>query len=78
MLKTDKKCPKCKSRDIWVNEMWKDHSITWMCVDGNFISDGNMEPGNPYKVEGGCSKCLHKWTFRGARQIYDIMNQNNL
>jgi hypothetical protein len=61
------KCPKCHSQNVEVDELWKNHSISWM--PGDKQNEGNLEPGNPFKVEGFCWDCKHNWTFKGIIQI---------
>jgi hypothetical protein len=66
------KCPKCRSKDIYLEEIWKGHSIQWDVVDGKFDrDDGVLEPGDPWKVYGECKKCNHIWRIRNANQIND-------
>jgi hypothetical protein len=57
-------CNKCGSCDVSVRELWKDHSIEFSKVNGVFDFDnGNMEVGNPYKVEGFCITCKNQWSI---------------
>lgn len=71
------KCPKCGSVDLTLIEVWKGHEITWEQREGKFnMKEGNLEPGNPYKVECKCSDCSHHWTVRKAIQIGDILKDN--
>lgn len=66
-------CPKCKSRDLTLIEVWKGHDITWEQREGLFDrDDGVLEAGSPYKVEAKCSSCRHHWTIRKALQIDDV------
>ena len=66
------KCPKCGNTDISLLEIWEGHSISWQVTDGYInTDDGNLEPGNPYKVKGSCI-CGHEWIIRNASQIDDI------
>lgn len=68
-----KKCPKCKSNRILIEELWINHYIQWEVLEGKIdLDDGVLEPGDPYKVNGICRDCSHKWTFRKALQINDI------
>jgi len=70
---TTVKCPKCKSTNLWLSEVWKNHGIQWEQVNGKIEkSDGNLEPGDPFKVCAECSNCKHRWTIRGASQIDDV------
>lgn len=61
------KCPKCKSQDVVIVELWKNHGIVWFYGDG--FDDGILDAGEPYKVEGSCRNCSHKWKFREIIQI---------
>jgi hypothetical protein len=68
------KCPKCKSKDLTLVEIWEGHAIHWQQTDGKFDRDeGILEPGDAYKVEGCCKSCKHRWTIRKALQIDDII-----
>ncbi len=68
------KCPKCKSNNLDIIELWKNATISWDCRNGVIeINNGNLEPGNPHKVEGRCYDCGKHWTIRGVRQIDEIV-----
>lgn len=68
------RCPKCKSQNLTVTELWKDHCIDWDIDNGVFDkNDGSLNPGDPYKVVAKCKDCKHRWSIRGAQQIYDII-----
>ena len=73
-VETTVKCPKCKSTDLLLIEIWSGHTITWEqkqnVIDRN---DGNLESGDPYKVQAICSQCSHSWKVRGALQISDVV-----
>lgn len=70
-LKT--KCPKCKSTDLYILEIWKGHTIQWECRNGTIeTNEGILEPGDPYQVEATCRKCKHIWRVRKAQQINDL------
>jgi predicted nucleic-acid-binding Zn-ribbon protein len=72
---TKVKCPKCKSANINLIEVWSGATITWEVADGKFDRNyGNLESGDPYKVEAKCSNCGHQWRVRGAIQITDIID----
>lgn len=63
-------CPKCKSRDLFLIEIWDGATICWEQINGEFDkNDGTMEPGGPTKVEGKCKTCNYMWTFRNIHQI---------
>jgi len=66
-------CPKCKSKDLFIIELWNNASIHWEQIDGKFdINDGCQSEGNPYSVECQCKKCKRMWRARKAMQIHDI------
>jgi len=68
------RCPKCKSKDLRLIEVWEGHTIQWEQVDGKFDRNaGSLEPGDAYKVEGKCKKCSHQWTIRKTLQIDDVV-----
>lgn len=74
IVESKAKCPKCKSNTLSLNEIWKDHTITWEQEDGVFNRDeGYLEPGEAYKVQARCRDCEHVWTVKGALQIDDIV-----
>lgn len=74
MQKSKLKCPKCKSINLTLVEVWHGHEIVWEQLNGEFDrNEGILEPGDPYKVEASCHKCLHHWTARGILQIDDII-----
>jgi phage FluMu protein Com len=65
-MKSKIRCPRCKSKDLFIRELWKDSTIEWQQVDGEFDrNDGILNEGNPYKLEAKCSQCNHYWTLRG-------------
>lgn len=78
IVKTTVKCPKCKSIDLELVEVWNGATVSWQQTNGQIDrAYGNLEPGDPCKVEGRCKKCQHEWTVRGASQISDVINPNN-
>jgi predicted Zn-ribbon and HTH transcriptional regulator len=73
-MKTKAKCPKCKSTNLTLTEIWNGHSIQWVQENGEFDkNEGNLHEGGPVKVEAKCSDCNHSWTFRGITQIDDLI-----
>lgn len=64
-------CPKCKSSDLILTELWINHSIQWH-LNGETLGKGNAEPGDPYKVKAFCNECNHEWRLRGVTQISDV------
>jgi len=74
LVKSKAVCPKCKSNNLMLEEIWKDSSITWEQINGIFDrNDGSLEHGYAYKVEAKCKACAHIWTFKKASQIDDIV-----
>ena len=67
-------CPKCKSNTLMLIELWRNHSIVWEQINGQFDRhEGSLEPGDAYKLEAKCKECGHQWTIRRALQISDII-----
>jgi uncharacterized Zn finger protein len=74
IVETKVKCPKCNSNELFLVELWKNHSCQWEQSNGKFDrANAIQEVGNPYKVEGHCKECGHYWTIKGAKQIDDII-----
>lgn len=68
-------CHKCKSKDLFLTELWNDASIQWEQIDGIFDrNDGCQSEGNPYCIECQCKKCKHRWRVRSAMQIDEIIS----
>jgi hypothetical protein len=62
------KCPKCKNNDmVMLTEIWDRHVITWDAGDKQ--DEGVLDVGDPYKVEGHCSRCNKHWRIRGEIQV---------
>lgn len=61
------KCPKCRSANVELIEMW-DASISWL-PDDAYFNDGVLVPGDPKHVEGNCLSCEHRWRIRNAVQV---------
>lgn len=73
-VKTDKKCPICKSSSFYFVEIWAGSTITWEVNNGCFNKDDGFlcaEDAAPKKVEGHC-KCGHRWTVKNAVNIGDV------
>lgn len=69
------KCPKCKTSDLSLEEIWKGHFITWEVTNGNFDrNEGVLEAGDPYCVIASCKKCGRTWKVKNAIQISDCHN----
>lgn len=76
MTNVQKSKVKCSCGSTYLNliEVWEGSTITWEQNKGLFDRDeGNLEYGNPYKVEARCLKCDKQWTIRGAMQITDVI-----
>lgn len=74
IVKSKVKCPKCGNKNtLTLSEIWKGHTVSWNVIGGKFDrDDGNLEVGDPYKVQAQC-KCGHHWTIKKALQIDDII-----
>lgn len=67
MKKNYPKCPKCRSQNVELIEIW-DATISWIPNDPYF-NDGNLNPGDPQKVEARCLNCNHTWRIRKITQV---------
>jgi len=50
---------------------------TIICVlinykNGKILGKGNLESGDPYKVEAFCNDCNHEWRLKGITQISEV------
>lgn len=61
------KCPKCRSNNVHIIEFWSGSTILWR--HGDAFQDGTLEPGDPYRVEGHCQRCNHRWKVRKVTQV---------
>ncbi len=61
------KCPKCKSQNVELIEMWT-ATISWL-PDEPYANEGDLTPGDPTHVEGRCLACEHKWRIRNVVQV---------
>jgi hypothetical protein len=69
-----RKCPKCKSKNLQLIELWT-HSITWDQTEeagGLTSTEGDLNPGDPYRVDALCKQCNYAWRLRGVTQITDL------
>jgi predicted Zn-ribbon and HTH transcriptional regulator len=74
ITETTVRCPKCKSSNLRLIELWKDHGIFWQQLGGKIDRNkGYIESGDPYKIQAECYKCEHVWTVRGATQITNVL-----
>lgn len=72
MVKTDRRCPKCGSRDLHLIEVTL-CTITWEVLGGLFDkADGAMEADDTFKVIGRCLKCAHEWRLRNTVHIDQV------
>lgn len=67
MRKRWPKCPKCKSQEVEIIEIW-DATISWI-PDDPYYNQGALTPGDPQRVEGNCQNCGHKWRMRNVVQV---------
>lgn len=61
------KCPKCGSQNVELIEIWT-ATISWG-PEEPYFNQGNLNPGDPVKVEGHCINCKHRWKIRGVVQV---------
>lgn len=76
-MSLSKKCPKCKSSNLYFKEIWSGFSFGVLQDDlfaEDIVSDSkfNKEPGYPVKVNAECNNCNHYWTIRGVKSLEDI------
>lgn len=72
MNKSKAKCPKCRSKNLTIAEMY-DSTIEWIQEDGFFNkNEGSMEHGSVTGTFGECAECLHRWKFR-TLQVTDLI-----
>lgn len=62
-------CPKCKSINYQIVELWKGHALIWSPLLSRSYDDTLMDVGDPYKVYGECLDCGYTWTFRGITRV---------
>jgi len=60
-------CPKCKSQEVELIEIWSAF-IAWHPADP-YYNEGMLEPGDSQKVEGHCLLCDYHWTLRSVIQV---------
>ena len=61
------KCPKCKSQNVQLIEIWT-ATISWS-PEEPYFNQGNLHPGDPIRVEGHCLNCGHEWRIRNVVQV---------
>jgi DNA-directed RNA polymerase subunit RPC12/RpoP len=66
---TKARCPKCHSKDLLLQE--KTVVVTeWEQLGGNIdTEEGYHNPSHSIGVDGKCSKCGHRWTFRNCIHV---------
>ena len=63
------KCPKCRSQNVELIEIWS-ATISWNPYDFDFEKGkGILTPGDPEKVEGYCLECEYRWRIRNVVQV---------
>lgn len=73
IVKTKVRCPRCKSKDLFLIETgsW---SSEFTVIAGSFDrSEGIHNPESIDRLEAKCSACKHLWKVRGAIQIDDAV-----
>jgi len=60
-------CPKCKTQEVELIEIWT-ATISWI-PDDAYYNQSALTPGDSFKVIGNCLKCNHKWTLRNVIQV---------
>jgi hypothetical protein len=75
IFKSKKCCPKCKTNNIALVEVWSGHTIEWIPLSPGVydLREGNAEVGNPTHVEGRCRECTHRWKMKKALMIHDVL-----
>ncbi len=72
-METNIKCPKCRSNNLLIDELWINNKVQFIQDNGKInINDTNMEAGEPYKMVASCCNCNHVWTIRKAKQIIEL------
>ena len=71
------KCPRCKSEEIELIEIWNGSSISFM-LEGMMVdlNDGYKAYGYPVRVEAKCTDCEHQWKLRNITQITDLEKED--
>lgn len=78
VMQSTVKCPRCKSNNLVLTEVWTGHTIEWE-QEGGVIdkNKGSSEPGDPYTVNGLCKDCFHEWKLKGVIQITQVLKEVN-
>lgn len=68
-------CPKCRSNNLWLSEVWHDNGIYFQIKDGVFPDEASDHfQGAPVYVTAMCSDCKHEWRIRkGVTSIWDLV-----
>lgn len=61
------RCPKCKSQNVELIEIW-DATISWL-PDEPYFNGRDLSPGDPNHVYGHCLECGRRWRMRGIVQV---------
>jgi len=71
------KCSKCRKRNVEIIEVWTGSTIVWQ--PGDRQDSGMLDPGDadPYRVEGHCLSCGHRWKMRGIAQVQEEWFEGN-
>lgn len=59
-------CPKCRAKADRIVELWT-ATIEWG-IGEQYFNSGQLNPGDPFKVEAHCKVCNKTWTVRGVVQ----------
>lgn len=67
------KCPKCKGKNLQVDESWNGNGIHFTILNGVMPdeADDHFE-GAPFRLDCQCRDCKHIWSPRKAKTIHDI------
>lgn len=69
------RCPKCRSVNVQIVEVWHFSTITW--DPGDAHDEGNLEAGFPTRVEGLCLCCEHRWKMRGLIRVTEELHKRS-
>ncbi len=70
-------CPKCKSNNLILIEVWDGHTISWVQENSKFDRhDGNIEYGSPHHLEAKCTLCSYQWKTRKKYSIDYIISES--
>ena len=76
MIANNLRCPRCKSHELVVHEVWI-RRLSWPLselVAGR--GDGQGDSGGEIShVEAECDACGHFWRLRNAKQVTDLTGE---